>query len=33
LQHQAVTTLKAITPEKQKGFTWDPTPNREELIG
>jgi len=34
LQHQAATTqTKAITPEKQKGFTWDPTPNREELIG
>ena len=34
LQQQAATTeTKAITPEKQKGFTWDPTPNREELIG
>src|SRR5271166_6412615 len=34
LQHQAATTeTKAITPEKRKGFTWDPTPNREELIG
>ena len=34
LQHQATTTqTKTITPEKQKGFTWDPTPNREELIG
>jgi hypothetical protein len=34
LQQQAATTeAKAITPEKQKGFTWDPTPNREELIG
>jgi hypothetical protein len=33
-QHQAATTqTKAITPEKRKGFTWDPTPNREELIG
>src|SRR5208283_5358263 len=29
---QAATTPKAITPEKRKGFTWDPTPNREELI-
>ena len=33
LQLQAVTTPKGITPEKQKGFTWNPTPNREELIG
>jgi hypothetical protein len=33
LQQQAATTPKAITPEKRKGFTWDPTPNREELIG
>jgi hypothetical protein len=34
LQQQAATTeTKAITPEKRKGFTWDPTPNREELIG
>src|SRR5271157_1939778 len=33
LQQQATTHTKAITPEKQKGFTWDPTPNREELIG
>src|SRR5271165_5849674 len=34
LQHQAATIqTKAITPEKRKGFTWDPTPNREELIG
>jgi hypothetical protein len=24
---------QAITPEKRKGITWDPTPNREELIG
>ena len=32
LQHQAAQT-KAITPEKRKGITWDPTPNREELIG
>ena len=30
---QSATTPKAITPEKRKGFTWDPTPNREELIG
>ena len=34
LQQRAVTTeTKAITPEKRKAFTWDPTPNREELIG
>ena len=34
LQQQAATTeTKAITPEKQKGFNWDPTPNRQELIG
>ena len=29
----AAAETKPITPEKQKGFTWDPTPNREELIG
>ena len=29
----AASETKPITPEKQKGFTWDPTPNREELIG
>jgi Family of unknown function (DUF5338) len=34
LQHQAaMTQTKAITPEKQKGFTWNPKPNRKELIG
>jgi hypothetical protein len=33
LQQAATTETKAITPEKRKGFTWDPTPNREELIG
>ena len=34
LRHQAATTqTKAITPEKRKVITWDPTPNREELIG
>jgi len=33
LQQAATTETKAITPEKRKEFTWDPTPNREELIG
>ena len=33
LQQAATTETKTITPEKRKGFTWDPTPNREELIG
>jgi len=33
VQQAATTETKAITPEKRKGFTWDPTPNRQELIG
>jgi len=32
LQRQAAQT-EPITPKKEKQFTWDPTPNREELIG
>lgn len=30
LQPKAPTSV--VTPEKEKNFTWDPTPNKEELI-